>query len=191
MADSEDRIARRDALRNRQRLIDAALQAFTSGHAPVTLEAIARDAGVGIGTLYRHFPTREALVETAYRSELGRLRTSAEQLLADLPPDAALRAWMDLFAEYVTAKRGMAETFRAIAAAGAITPSQTREQVVATIAMLLDAGARAGTVRSDVRADDLFASLTGVFLTAGAVEQREQAGRMLDLLMAGLSSGSA
>ena len=191
MTDIEDRTIRRDARRNRQRLIDAALHAFTSGRDPVTLEAIARDAGVGIGTLYRHFPTRESLVEAAYRSELGRLRASAEDLLAELRPDAALRAWMDQFAEYVTAKRGMVETLRAIAAAGAITPSQTREQVIDTITMLLAAGVAAGTVRADVRADDLFASLTGIFLAAGAVEQRDQAGRILDLFMAGLRTATA
>src|SRR5215471_18489755 len=93
---------RADARRNRDRLLEVALRAFSSGE-EVTLEAIARQAGVGIGTLYRHFPTRESLVEAVYRGELARLRETAGELLASRAPDAALRAWMDGFADYVTA----------------------------------------------------------------------------------------
>lgn len=152
----------------------------------MTLEAIAREAGVGIGTLYRHFPSREALVEAVYRNELARLRSSAAELLASGEPDVALRTWMDRFADYVAAKRGMAETLRAVVASGAVASSETRAGLIATIQSLLDAGAAAGTVRSDVYAEDVFASLTGIFLAAGAPGQREQAGRMLDLLMDGL-----
>src|SRR6266700_1610357 len=98
------RALRADARRNRERLLHAALRAFSSG-GEVTLEAIARQAGVGIGTLYRHFPTREALVEAVYRGEVARLRDTAAALLASQPPEAALRAWMDSFASYVTAKQ--------------------------------------------------------------------------------------
>src|SRR5919201_1270681 len=120
------RAMRADALRNRERLLEVALRAFSSGQ-EVTLEAVARNAGVGIGTLYRHFPTREALVEAVYRGELARLRDTAADLLASRAPDAALRAWMDGFADYVTAKHGMAETLRAIASTGAISPAQTQQ----------------------------------------------------------------
>jgi AcrR family transcriptional regulator len=141
---------------------------------------------VGIGTLYRHFPTREALVEAVYRNELEQLRVSAEDLLASRRPDVALRTWMDRFADYVAAKRGMAEALRAVVASGVISSSETRDVLTAAIRSLLDAAVVAGTVRSDVRADDVLASLTGVFLAAGAPEQRDQAGRMLDLLMDGL-----
>jgi AcrR family transcriptional regulator len=181
------RAMRADARRNRERLVEVALRAFSSGE-EVTLETIARQAGVGIGTLYRHFPTREALVETVYRGELGRLRDTADELLASRTPDAALRAWMDGFADYVTAKRGMAETLRAIAATGAISPAQTQQTLTVTIKGLLDAGAAAGTLRDDVAAGDVLASLTGIFLVAGTTGQREQAGRLLDLLMDGLRS---
>jgi AcrR family transcriptional regulator len=141
---------------------------------------------VGIGTLYRHFPTREALVEAVYRNELEQLRVSAEDLLTSRRPDVALRTWMDRFADYVAAKRGMAEALRAVVASGVISSSETRDVLTAAIRSLLDAAVVAGTVRSDVRADDVLASLTGVFLAAGAPEQRDQAGRMLDLLMDGL-----
>jgi AcrR family transcriptional regulator len=192
MATSADsRTPRADAQRNRQRLLDVAFRTFAAGEEKVTLEAIAREAGVGIGTLYRHFPTREALVEAVYRNELARLRSSADELLASRDPDVALRTWMDRFTDYVAAKRGMAETLRAVVASGAITSSETRDGLITTIRSLLDAGAAAGTVRNDVGAQDVFASLTGVFLAAGAPGQREQAGRMLDLLMDGLRARTA
>jgi AcrR family transcriptional regulator len=179
------RAMRADARRNRERLLEAALRAFSSGE-QVSLETIARQAGVGIGTLYRHFPTREALVEAVYRGELARLRDTAGELLESRAPDAALRAWMDGFADYVTAKRGMAETLRAIAATGAISPAQTQQTLTAAIKGLLDAGTAAGALRDDVAAVDVLASLTGIFLIAGTPGQRGQAGRLLDLLMDGL-----
>jgi AcrR family transcriptional regulator len=183
---TDARRVRADAQRNRQRLLEAALQAFSSGEETVSLEAIAREAGVGIGTLYRHFPTREALVEAVYRNEVARLRDSAAELLASRAPDVALRAWMDGFADFVAAKRGMAETMKAVVASGALTWTEKRELLAGTIQGLLDAGIAAGTVRGDVSAGDVLASLIGIFLAAGTPDQREQAGRMLDLLMDGL-----
>ena len=191
MTTVETRAVRADAQRNRERLVEAARRAFASGEHKATLEGIARDAGVGIGTLYRHFPTREALVEAVYRAELARLCDSAAELLADLEPPDALRAWMDCFAAYVAAKRDMADTLRVIVAAGTITTSQARERLAASVQLLLDAGAAAGTLRADVLAQDVVVSLVGVFLACGRPEQSEQAGRMLDLLMAGLRCGAA
>ncbi len=186
MAAARERTVRADAARNRERLVAAALQAFSSGRENVTLEAIAKQAGVGIGTLYRHFPTREALVEAAYRNELEQLRASVDDLLASHEPDLALRTWMDRFADYVAAKRGMADALRAIVASGAIRSSDTRDTLTAAIRRLLDAGTAAGTIRNDVTAEDLLATLTGILLASGAPEDRAQAGRMLDLVMDGL-----
>jgi AcrR family transcriptional regulator len=183
---TDTRPVRADAQRNRQRLLEVARRAFASGEEKVSLEAIAREAGVGIGTLYRHFPTREALVEAVYRNEVARLRDNAAELLASRAPDVALREWMDGFADFVAAKRGMAETLKAVVASGALTWTEKRELLAGTIQDLLDAGAAAGTVRTDVRAHDVLASLIGIFLAAGAPGQRAQAGRMLDLLMDGL-----
>jgi AcrR family transcriptional regulator len=177
---------RADAQRNRQRLIDVALVAFSSGQDKVALEAIAKDAGVGIGTLYRHFPSREALIEAVYRSELGRLCDSAIELLAKHPPDQALRSWIGRYADFVTTKRGMADALRVVIASGAITSTQTRERLSAAIQTMLAAGAEAGTLRSDVLAEDVSASLAGILLASGAPDQRAQTGRMLDLLMDGL-----
>ncbi len=175
-----------DARRNRQRLIDAALEAFSCGRDPVALEAIAKEAGVGIGTLYRHFPSREALIEAVYRSELARLCDSVDDLLAELPPDEALHTWMARRAGFVTTKRGMAEALRAVIASGAITFAQTRARLSAAIQTMLDAGVSTGSLRGDVRADDVVSSLAGILLVSGEPDQREQADRMLDLLMDGL-----
>src|SRR5689334_22888175 len=101
--------ARKDAQRNRQRIVEAASRAFASGTEIVKIEAIAREAGVGVGTLYRNFPSREALVEEVYRSELARLCAMAPRLAADLPPAEALREFLNRYQDFVAAKRGMAE----------------------------------------------------------------------------------
>jgi AcrR family transcriptional regulator len=184
---STPRKPRADAEHNRERLIEAAIGAFADAEEQdVTLKAIAHRAGVGIGTLYRHFPTREALVEAAYRDELARLQDSADALLERQPPEVAMRSWMDRFADYVAAKRGMADTLRAVVAAGAIASSDTREGLTAAIQRLLDAGVRSGTLRRDVAADDVFASLAGIFLATSEPGDRARASRMLDLLMEGI-----
>ena len=147
-----------------------------------SLDAIAKDAGVGIGTLYRHFPTREALIEEAYRNELARL-CDAVPAPGVLPADAALRAWMDRFVDYMTTKRGMADALRAVIASGGNPYAQSRDRLVGAVTRLLEAGAAAGLLRSDVAPLDVVTSLSGVSLAAGDPSQREQAGRLLDLLM--------
>jgi AcrR family transcriptional regulator len=181
-----------DAQRNRTRLIEVARSAFAAGThptaAPVSLDAIAREAGVGIGTLYRHFPTRETLIEAVYRTELDGVLAQASVLLRDHDPVAALRSWMDAYAAFVTTKRGMAESLRSLLQAGTITSAQTRQRVTDTIQAFLDAGVQAGSLRADVRADDIAASLVGVFLATPDPAQSDQAGRMLDLLVAGIRS---
>jgi AcrR family transcriptional regulator len=183
---SDTRPLRADARRNRERLLDAAVRAFSHDGPDVTLDAIAKDAGVGIGTLYRHFPTREALVEEAYRNELARLCDSAPDLLRAMPPDEATRVWMDRFVDYMTTKRGMADALRAVIASGGNPYSESRQRLTTAITTLLDAGAAVAAMRSDVQADDVLLSLNGLSLAAGEPAQREQAGRLLDLLMDGL-----
>jgi AcrR family transcriptional regulator len=177
---------RADALRNRQRLLAAAVRAFSQAGAEVTLEQIARDAGVGIGTLYRHFPTREALVEAAYRNELEKLCDSATELLDRLPPEAATRTWMDHFIDYLATKREMADALRLVIAAGTNPFAQSRDRLLTAVDRLLAAGATAGTIRPDVDPADVLVGLSGVSLAAGGREQRDQARRLLDLLMDGL-----
>jgi AcrR family transcriptional regulator len=177
---------RADARRNRGRLLDAAVRAFSAEGPEITLDAIAKDAGVGIGTLYRHFPTREALVEAAYRTELARLCDAAAGLLDSLPPERALRVWMDRFVDYMTTKQGMANALRAVIASGGSPYAESRGRLVGAIEALLGAGAKAGTLRADVAPTDVLASLTGVSLASGEPAQRDQASRLLDLLMDGL-----
>ena len=186
MPGSEVKPLRADAQRNRDRVLAVAVRAFSGDGPDVTLESIARDAGVGIGTLYRHFPTREALVEAVYRNELARLCDAAADLLRAGPPDQATRAWMDRFIDYMITKRGMADALRALIASGGDPFAQSRGRLLGAITMLLAAGAAAGAIRNDVEPGDVLASLSGVSLAAGEPAQRDQARRMLDLLMDGL-----
>jgi AcrR family transcriptional regulator len=175
---------RRDAQRNRQRIIDAATRALTNGGAdPVKIETIAHEAGVGVGTLYRNFPSREALVEEVYRSELTRLCAMATRLVADRSPADAMREWMRRYQDFVATKRGMAEALRAVIASGAVSSGQTREHLDGAIAAILDAGRTDGSLRADVRPADVSASMAGIMLTAADVDQ---ATRMLQLLVDGL-----
>jgi AcrR family transcriptional regulator len=181
----EIRPLRADARRNRDRLLAVAVESF-QGDADVPLDAIARRAEVGIGTLYRHFPTREALVEAAYRSELDKLCAAVPVLLSSTPPAAALRQWMGLFVEYMTTRRGMADALKAVIAVGVNPFTHSRDRLLAALNALLSAGVAAGDVRADVAVPDLLAALSGVSLAVGDQAQRDQADRILDLLMAGL-----
>jgi AcrR family transcriptional regulator len=182
----DDRPLRSDAQRNREQLLAAAVAAFSRSGPEVTLESIARAAGVGIGTLYRHFPSREALIDAAYRSELARLCDSVPGLLAALPPDQAMRGWMDNFVDYMTTKRGMAEALRAVVASGGDPFAESRARLLAAVDALLRAGAQAGLVRPGVRPDDVLVGISGVSVLAAEPAQRDQAGRLLDLIMDGL-----
>jgi AcrR family transcriptional regulator len=177
------RAPRADALRNRDKLIHVARGAFAAASDTVSLEGIAREAGVGIGTLYRHFPTREALVEAVYAAELDDVTGSVGTLLKELPPEAALRAWMQRYATFVVTKRGMAETLRAGWASGRIATPSTRERVTAAIATILASGAEAGSLRADVEPEDITAMLLGIFLSTAASKTPEQTERLLDLVM--------
>ncbi|MGP4016510.1 TetR/AcrR family transcriptional regulator [Saccharopolyspora sp. 5N708] len=186
MATTGARRLRADAQRNRDRLLDAAVRRFSENGLDATLDAIAKDAGVGIGTLYRHFPTRDALVEAAYRNELAKLCDAAPELLAAMPPDQAIRTWMDRFVDYMMTKHGMADALRAVIASGGNPYAESRDRMVAAIGTLLRAGIAAGTVRPDIEAVDVLVSISGLSLAAGQPAQRDQARRLLDLLMDGL-----
>ncbi len=186
-----DKRMRADAQRNRGLLLGAAVAAFSRSEPEVTLESIAKAAGVGIGTLYRHFPSREALVDAAYRSELARLCDSVPGLLEAMPPDKALRTWMEEFLEYMTTKRGMSDALRMVIASGGNPFAESRARLLAAFTTLLSAGAADRTLRSDVDPADLMASISGVSMAVGEPSQREQARRVLDLLMDGLRYGAA
>ncbi|TCO65414.1 TetR/AcrR family transcriptional regulator [Actinocrispum wychmicini] len=177
---------RADAQRNRDRLVEAAVRAFSEENADVTLEAIAKAAGVGIGTLYRHFPTREALVEAAYRNELAKLCDVVPDLLRAKPADEALRTWLDHFIDYMATKKDMGDALKAVIASGGNPFEHSRAKLEGAITALLTAAVEAGSLRADVQPWDVLASASGVSLVVGETGQRELAGRMLDLLMDGL-----
>ncbi|CAL9546344.1 hypothetical protein SUDANB95_04303 [Actinosynnema sp. ALI-1.44] len=173
---------RADAQRNRDKLITVALEAF-SADGDVALETVAKRARVGIGTLYRHFPTREALVEAVYRGELAKLCDSVPVLLAELPPERAMRAWMDRFVEYMGTKQGMGDALKAVIASGADPFAESRRLLLDAVATLLDA---VGGLSGHVRPMDVLGTLGGVALAAVELADREQADRMLDLVLDGL-----
>ena len=177
---------RADAQRNRDRLLEIAVRAFSHEGPDVTLESIAADAGVGIGTLYRHFPTREALIEAAYRNQLARLCAGVPELLQTTPADVALRTWMDRFIDYLATKHGMAEALRRVIASGGNPFFESRESLLEAIAFMLKAGVAEGKLRGDIDPADVMFGISGISLVAGAPEQRDQAGRLLDLFLDGL-----
>ncbi|GAA3626573.1 TetR/AcrR family transcriptional regulator [Kineosporia mesophila] len=178
-----ERPLRADARRNRERLLQSAVKAFSVDGTEASLEGIAKDAGVGIGTLYRHFPTRDELVEAAYRNELAKLCDSARELLTERATDEALRRWMDRFVDYMATKREMADALRAVIASGRNPYATSRDRLTTAVQLLIEAGAAAGTLRDDVQPLDVLTAVSGVAMAAGTPEQ---AGRILDLLMDGL-----
>jgi AcrR family transcriptional regulator len=186
---SSARPVRSDARRNREKLVAVARAAFAAADGTVALEAVAREAGVGIGTLYRHFPTREDLVEAVYAAELDDVTASAPALLAQFPPEVALRAWMDRYGAFVATKRGMADVFRASVASGRIATAVTRRRITGAIGAILDAGARAGTLRADADPEDVTTMLLGVFLATSAGHTPDQLGRLFDLVVDAVKSG--
>ncbi|MEU6175014.1 TetR/AcrR family transcriptional regulator [Streptantibioticus parmotrematis] len=187
MPDPSARPVRADARANEDKLLAAAAAAFARDGSAATLKQIAKDAGVGIGTLYRRFPTREQLVDATYRYETARLAAQAPTLLGELPADRALRTWMSNVLDYLATKHGMAETLGALLRDDARLGSSTREQLTAAVEEFRRAGVAQGVIREGVPAADILMSLAGVTLAAGTRPQREQAERLLDLLMDGLT----
>lgn len=179
---------RADAQRNRDKILATAVRVFTEEGLDAHFERIAREAGVGTGTLYRNFPTREALIEAAYRNEVARLCDAVPGLLAALEPAEALRVWTRRFIDYATAKFGMAEALRAVVAAGTNPYAESRELIQRALTSLMDAATAAGTIRSDISSTDMFAALAGIALTSAKPEQRGQAERLLDLTLDGLKA---
>ena len=191
MTDVDARALRADASRNRDALLWAATRAFATADAEPSMRAIAREAGVGIATLYRHFPTRESLVDAVYHDQVERLTAGARELLAELRPAEAMRRWMDLFGDWLATKHGMTGTLLAMIESGEIGLAQTRAELLDMITMILEAGRAVGELRGDVTAEDIAASLIGIFTVAGKPGQRPQADRLLNLLMDGLRPSGA
>ncbi|GGP14583.1 TetR/AcrR family transcriptional regulator [Nonomuraea glycinis] len=188
MAEGGQRPQRADARRNREKILTTAARVFAAEGLEAHLERIAKEAGVGSATLYRNFPTREALVEAVYRNEVAQLCDAAPALLAAKPPFDALRAWTRLFLDYVTTKFGMIDALRAIAATGSNPYGHSREMIQAALSVLMDACVATGTIRTDIGPADISAALEGIALTSASPEQRKQAERLLDLTLDGLQT---
>ncbi|MFB4420138.1 TetR/AcrR family transcriptional regulator [Streptomyces sp. QL37] len=187
MPDPSGRPVRADARANEDKLLAAAAQAFTRDGDGATLKQIAKDAGVGIATLYRRFPTREQLVDATYRYETARLSARTPDLLGELPADRALRTWMSEVLDHIATKHGMADTLKTLLRDDEQLSSRTREQLTGAIEEFRLAGIAQGVLRGDVPSTDILMNLAGVTLVAGAAHQRAQAERLLDLLMDGIT----
>jgi AcrR family transcriptional regulator len=163
-----------------------ATRVFASAEAEPSLREIAREAGVGIATLYRHFPTRGDLVAAIYSDQVERLTGGARHLLTEGSPSEALRRWMDLFGDWVATKSGMLGTLLTMIESGDIAHAQTHTELIGAIEDILRAGETAGDLRSDIAAEDITASLIGIFTVAPLPKHASRAERLLDILMDGL-----
>src|SRR5258708_14452307 len=188
LARSRTRRPRADAERNRERLLAAAVKAFAHS-AEVPLEDVARRADVGIGTLYRHFPTRAALIEAAYRHEVAELCTPVARSSRTLAPEVALRVWMERFIQYVAAKRGMIDALRSVLSADSELYARSREQIVTALRSLLGEAAASGAIRADANAEDVLRALQGVWRVTSEPGWQGQAPPPLNLLFDGPRDG--
>src|SRR5690348_7865580 len=164
------RAQRADASRNRERLVEVASEVFAASGVDASLEKIAKQAGVGIGTLYRHYPTRDALVEAVYRHNVHLLCERADELSATLPPDQALAEWMQSFVAYVGSKRGLAPYLKSVVSADSDLFESTLARVRETVTRLLDAAETAGTIRPGTDGMGLLRALSGVCLMSDQPE---------------------
>jgi len=177
---------RADSARNRQLLIDAAKAGFSSAGLDVSLEEIARRAGVGIGTLYRHFPTREAVVEAVYRREVEQLAEAVPHLLQTSPAGEALHKWMHLFVDYIATKRIIAPSLAAAAARKSALHTSSVELITGAISTLVKRAIASGDVRKNIDPSDLLRALVGVSYSNPDAGWEASARRLIDILMDGL-----
>jgi AcrR family transcriptional regulator len=176
-----------DARRNRDRLLAEAASAFADRGIDVPLDEIARCSDVGIGTLYRHFPTRDALIEAVYRREVELLCVAADELLEDCPASEALQQWLERFVDYVAAKRGMAEAVKSVVGADSALFAESHRRISDSINRLVAAGVESGAIRGDVEPMDLLRAVSGICLAQNSVEDwRANARRLVGLLMDGM-----
>src|SRR5919197_2781996 len=153
---------RADAVRNRERVLEAAKAVFNAGGPEASLEAVAKRAGVGIGTLYRHFPTREDLFEAVYRREVEQLSELAEQLKNAKDPVDALRRWLRSNVEFVATKKGMSAALALAAQDSSKLHSYSFDRLTRAVGALLDRAVAAGEIRADIRPEDLIRALVGM-----------------------------
>jgi AcrR family transcriptional regulator len=182
---SYGRKPRADAQRNRERILEVAKQAFTRSGADTSLDAIAKQAGVGPGTLYRHFPTREELLKAVYRNELESLATAGEKFAETMPPVEALRAWLLLFVDAVGAKQIISPALNTLVGDHKKVFEASYAQVHEAIRRLVKRAVKSGDIRKDLDPSDLLRVLVGVANVASSPDWQQSARRLVDILIAG------
>jgi AcrR family transcriptional regulator len=182
---SAARKPRTDAQRNRQRILEVAKQAFTRDGANASLDDIATQSGVGPGTLYRHFPTRDALIEAVYRAEVEKLAAAADDFSQAMPPLEALRAWMLLFVDYMAAKLIIAPALNTVVGGASRLYEGSRGQILGAIEALAKRAIDSGDLRRDLDPNDLLRALIGVALIPASPDWQQSAKRLVDILITG------
>jgi len=177
---------RADSVRNRERVLEAAKAVFSAGGPEASLEAVARRAGVGIGTLYRHFPTREALFEAVYRREVDQLSELAEQLKDTTDPVDALRRWLKSNVQLVATKKGMIAALALVMQSSSELYAYSFDRLTKAIGTLLDRAVAAGEVRSDISAEDVLRALIGMCYMHDQPGWQSTVLRLLDVFVDGL-----
>ncbi len=186
---SEDRHVRADAQRNFDALLLAAKAVFATSGVDAPVREIAEKAGVGIGTLYRHFPQRADLIAAVCRREMDACADAAPVLIAEHPPFAALAGWMQLFVAFVATKRGLAAALHSGDPAYDALPAYFDQRLRPALRMLLDAAVAAGEIRADINADELLSAVSSLCVSAHG-DRAGTAPRMVALLIDGLRHGA-
>jgi AcrR family transcriptional regulator len=176
---------RADAARNRERILEVAKEAFTRNGADTSLDDIARQSGVGSGTLYRHFPTRDALIEAVYRTEVEKLAAAEQRLAATLPPLEALRAWMFLFIDHVAGKLLIIPAMNTVAGGSMRLIEGSRSLIHAAFIRAVERAVASGELRAETNPHDFVRALIGIFHTTALPGWEESARRLVDILIAG------
>ncbi len=176
---------RTDAVRNRERILEVAKDAFAKSGANTSLDDIVRQAGVGAGTLYRHFPTRDALLEAVYRTEVEKLAAAEKKFAAGMTPVEALRAWMLLFVDYIATKQIIVPALNTIVGGPSKVFESTRSQIQGAIESLVNRAKKSGDIRKDLEPFDLLRALIGVSHVASTPDWQQSAKRLVDILITG------
>jgi AcrR family transcriptional regulator len=180
-----DRKPRADAQLNRERILEVAKQAFTRFGVDASLDEIAKQAGVGAGTLYRHFPTRDALIEAVYRSEVEKLAAAERKFAETLPPLEALQTWMLLFVDHIAAKQIIAPALNSVVGGPSKLYEGPRGLIQGAIDALVKRAIKSGEIRKDLDAFDLLRALIGVSHVASGPGWQQSARRLVDILITG------
>jgi AcrR family transcriptional regulator len=183
----EKRKPRADAIRNRERVLEAAKAVFSQGGPEASLEAVARRAGVGIGTLYRHFPTREDLYEAVYRREVEQLVELAKHLVeTKITPVEALRRWLRAGVEFMATKKGMAAALAMAAHGSSELVTYSLDRLTWAVGEQLQRAAAAGEIRADIDPEDLLRALVGMCYAYDGTAWQPKVLRLIDVFVDGL-----